>query len=76
MSKSRVVAAFLLDGVGGQWREHVILDANLGGHAAVVGDVTGNGLVDVVSKPWRPRAENALGGQMYVVFLENVSSQV
>jgi len=62
-----------LDGVGGAWREHVILDANLGGHAAVVGDVTGNGLPDIISKPWRPSPKNALGGSMYVVFLENVS---
>jgi hypothetical protein len=62
-----------VDGAGGEWREHVILDANLGGHATVVGDVTGNGLPDVLSKPWRPSAKNALGGSMYVVFLENVS---
>jgi hypothetical protein len=62
-----------VDGVGGRWREHVILDANLGGHATVVGDVTGNGLPDVVSKPWRPSPTNALDGAMYVVFLENVS---
>jgi hypothetical protein len=62
-----------LDGVGGEWREHVILDVNLGGHAAVVGDVTGNGLPDILSKPWRPSPKNALGGSMYVVFLENVS---
>jgi hypothetical protein len=62
-----------LDGTGGQWREHVILDVNLGGHAAVVGDVTGNGLPDIVSKPWRPSDKNALGGSMHVVFLENVS---
>jgi hypothetical protein len=62
-----------LDGAGGAWREHVILDANLGGHAAVVGDVTGNGLPDIVAKPWRPRAGNALGGAMYVLFLENQS---
>jgi hypothetical protein len=63
-----------VDGAGGEWREHVILDANLGGHATVVGDVTGNGLPDVLSKPWRPSQKNALGGAMYVVFLENVSS--
>ena len=63
-----------VDGLGGRWQEHVILDANLGGHAAVVGDVTGNGLPDVIAKPWRPVPGNLLGGQMYVVFLENVSS--
>ena len=62
-----------VDGAGGAWRENVILDANLGGHATVVGDVTGNGLPDVLSKPWRPSDKNALGGAMYVVFLENVS---
>ncbi len=62
-----------LDGKGGDWREHVILDANLGGHVAVVGDVTGNGLPDIVGKPWNPRPDNALGGRMFVVFLENVS---
>jgi hypothetical protein len=61
-----------LDGKGGAWQEHVILDANLGGHAAMVGDVTGNGLPDVIGKPWRPRPANAVDGKMYVVFLENV----
>jgi hypothetical protein len=62
-----------LDGRGERWQEHVILDANLGGHAAVVGDITGNGLLDIIAKPWAPREDNALGGKMFVVFLENVS---
>ena len=62
-----------LDGKGGAWQEHVILDANLGGHEVVVADFTGNGLPDLVGKPWRARAENALGGRMFVVFLENMS---
>ncbi|MEA3345907.1 MAG: VCBS repeat-containing protein [Chloroflexota bacterium] len=61
-----------LDGKGGMWQAHVILDANLGGHAAVVGDVTGNGLLDILSKPWDPQPDNALGGKGFVVFLENV----
>jgi hypothetical protein len=55
------------------WQEHVILDANLGGHEAIVGDVTGHGLPDIVSKPWVAHPENALGGKMFVVLLENVS---
>jgi hypothetical protein len=63
------------DGVGGAWHEHVILDANLGGHAAMVGDITGNGRPDIIAKPWRPRAENAVGGKAFVVLLENRSSQ-
>jgi len=62
-----------LDGKGGQWQEHVILDVNLGGHEIVVGDITGNGLPDIVGKPWRPRKENALEGRMFIVFLENIS---
>lgn len=64
-----------LDGVlrpGGAWQEHVILDANLGGHAAVVGDVTGNGKPDVLAKPWRAQASNALGGKTFVAFLEHI----
>jgi hypothetical protein len=60
-----------LDGRGGTWQEHVILDANLGGHAAVVGDLTGNGLLDVIAKPWRAKETNALEGKTYVLFLEN-----
>jgi hypothetical protein len=64
-----------VDGVGGEWREHVILDANLGGHEAVVGDITGNGLPDVIAKPWRASKSNALAGKMFVVFLENVSDR-
>jgi hypothetical protein len=61
-----------LDGRGLDWQEHIILDANLGGHAALAGDVTGNGLPDLITKPWRPRPQNSLGGKMFVVFLENL----
>ena len=62
-----------LDGRGTAWHEHVILDANLGGHDTMAGDVTGNGRLDLVSKPWTPHKDNALGGRPFVVFLENVS---
>ncbi|MFT7695185.1 MAG: hypothetical protein ACI8P2_003819 [Candidatus Latescibacterota bacterium] len=62
-----------VDGKGLEWEEHVILDANLGGHEVVVGDVMGNGKLDIIGKPWSARAENALGGKSYVVFLENIS---
>lgn len=65
-----------LDGRGGQWREHVVFDGNLGGHETVVGDITGNGAPDIISKPWRARAENALGGKTYIVFLENLNAQI
>jgi hypothetical protein len=62
-----------VDGVGAEWKEHVILDAGLGGHQARVGDITGNGLPDIIGKPWFPRPTNSLGGRMFVVFLENIS---
>lgn len=62
-----------LDGKGGKWQEHVILDVNLGGHEAVVGDITANGLPDIIGKPWVPRKENAVAGKVFVVFLENIS---
>ena len=62
-----------VDGFGKEWKEHVILNANLGGHEIVVGDITGNGLLDIIGKPWAPRKENALEGKMFVVFLENQS---
>jgi hypothetical protein len=62
-----------LDGQGTKWHEHVVLDANLGGHEALAGDVTGNGRLDIIGKPWRPHPQNAAGGKPFVVFLENVS---
>jgi hypothetical protein len=62
-----------LDGYGLSWKEHTILDVNLGGHAAVVGDITGNGILDIVAKPWQPRTDNAVDGKIFVVFLENIS---
>ncbi|MDJ0734071.1 MAG: VCBS repeat-containing protein [Nostocaceae cyanobacterium] len=61
-----------VDGYGKLWEEHVILDINLGGHATVVGDITDNGSLDIITKPWRPHRKNALNGKMYIMFLENV----
>ena len=62
------------NGLGTAWKEHVILDVNLGGHETVIGDITGNGLPDMLTKPWRSHKKNALDGKMYVMFLENISS--
>ncbi|MBZ0214909.1 MAG: VCBS repeat-containing protein [Fimbriimonadaceae bacterium] len=63
-----------VDGRGSQWQEHVILDANLGGHEAVVGDITGNGFPDIIAKPWVAHKSNALDGDMFVLFLENLGN--
>ncbi len=55
----------------GQLVERVILDANLGGHEAVVGDVDGDGDLDICAKPWTPNAKNAIGGRNHFDYLEN-----
>jgi hypothetical protein len=61
-----------VDGFGQKWKEHTIFDGNLGGHEALAGNLTGSGRLDIVGKPWYPVGKNALGGKMYVVFLENL----
>jgi len=38
----------------------------------VLAGFTGNRRLDIVAKPRRPREEDALGGKMFVVFLESV----
>jgi hypothetical protein len=63
----------LWENLGGlKFREHVILDANLGGHELQVGDVDGDGDIDICSKPWGPRPWNGAGGKLHVDFLENL----
>jgi hypothetical protein len=59
------------DGKGQRFIEHVILDAKLGGHLAVAADVDGDGDLDIVSKLWRPRKDNANQGCNHVDYLEN-----
>lgn len=60
------------DGKGQRFVEHVILDANLGGHLAIAADVDGDGDLDILGKLWRPRKDNANGGGNHVDFLENL----
>jgi hypothetical protein len=61
-----------VDGRGANFTERVILDAGLGGHEAVVADVDGDGDVDICSKLWRPRRDNANGGRNHADFVENL----
>jgi hypothetical protein len=56
----------------GQFAERIIMDKRLGGHELQVGDVQGNGRIDIVSKAWGPQPWNGAGGQMHVDFLENL----
>ena len=57
----------------GQYREHILLDTRLGGHECQVGDVDGDGRIDICSKPWGVLPSNGLGGRMHVDFLRNVT---
>lgn len=57
---------------GNQFAEHIVLDTKLGGHELQVGDVDGDGDIDICSKPWGPSSWNANGGKMHVDFLENM----
>jgi len=57
----------------GKFAERILLDQKLGGHELQVGDVDGDGDIDICSKPWGVRPWNGNGGKMHVDFLENLS---
>lgn len=61
-----------VDGKGANFVERVILDNHLGGHEAVIGDVDGDGDIDICAKLWDPRKDNANGGRNHADFLENL----
>ncbi|MFO1499257.1 MAG: FG-GAP-like repeat-containing protein [Verrucomicrobiota bacterium] len=54
-----------------RFQERIILDQKLGGHEVQVGDVDGDGDVDICSKAWGPKPWNGNAGKMHVDFLEN-----
>lgn len=55
----------------GKFAERILLDTKLGGHELQVGDVDGDGDIDICSKAWGVRLDNGAGGRMHVDFLEN-----
>jgi len=55
------------------FHEHVISDVNLGGHETVCADMTGNGKLDIITKPWTPSEDNAVGGNAFILFIENLT---
>jgi hypothetical protein len=52
--------------------EKIVLDSKLGGHELQVGDVDGDGDIDICTKAWGPLPWNGNGGNMHVDFLENL----
>jgi hypothetical protein len=55
-----------------RFTEQVILDGRLGGHDVLVGDVDGDGDLDIASKIWSVWEGNANGGKVHVDWLENL----
>jgi hypothetical protein len=53
----------------------VILDARLGGHDVMVGDIDGDGDIDIASKIWSVWKENGNEGRVHVDWLENLSGR-
>ena len=62
----------LSNGANVKFVERVVFDGELGGHDALVGDVDGDGDLDVYSKVWNLWPENANGGREHGDFLENL----
>jgi hypothetical protein len=53
----------------------VIFDGRLGGHDAVIGDVDGDGDVDIASKIWKRWDGNANEGREHLDLLESLMGQ-
>lgn len=68
---------YLWENLGGKplrFEERVILDMGLGGHDIQIGDIDGDGDVDIASKVWSRWPGNANGGKFHADWLENLTA--
>jgi hypothetical protein len=64
---------FVWENNGKGFTERIIFDGRLGGHDAIAGDIDADGDIDVVSKIWSRRKDNANGGRFHADWLENLT---
>ena len=64
-----------LNNGNGSYTENIILDRKLGGHELQIGDVDGDGDIDICSKVWGACPWNGVDGKIHVDFLENISNE-
>lgn len=58
-----------------RFEEKVILDQRLGGHDAWIGDIDGDGDIDIAAKIWSVWSGNSNGGRVHVDWMENLTQR-